>query len=86
VPLILAGTKSTDAITARLSFRLIELHLQIEFTHLLSASLVGLNGIVVKSHGGADAAGFSSAIKVAIKEVQAGMIDNIKSYLNPKIQ
>lgn len=45
------------------------------------ASLVGLNGIVVKSHGGTDAEGFSSAIKVAIKEVQAGMIDNIKSYL-----
>ena len=45
------------------------------------ASLVGLNGIVVKSHGGADAASFSSAINVAIKEVQAGMIDNIKSYL-----
>jgi len=45
------------------------------------ASLVGLNGIVVKSHGGADSAGFSSAIKVAMKEVEAGMIDNIKSYL-----
>ncbi len=45
------------------------------------ASLVGLNGIVVKSHGGADAAGFASAIKVAVKEVQAGMIDNIKAYL-----
>ncbi|MCP4009631.1 MAG: phosphate acyltransferase PlsX [Proteobacteria bacterium] len=45
------------------------------------ASLTGLNGIVVKSHGGADSAGFASAIKVAIKEVQAGMIDNIKSYL-----
>ena len=45
------------------------------------ASLVGLNGIVVKSHGGADAAGFASAIRVAVKEVQAGMIDNIKAYL-----
>jgi len=45
------------------------------------ASLTGLNGIVIKSHGGADSAGFASAIKVAIKEVQAGMIDNIKSYL-----
>lgn len=45
------------------------------------ASLVGLNGIVVKSHGGADAAGFASAIRVAIKEVQAGMIDNIKAHL-----
>ena len=47
------------------------------------ASLVGLNGIVVKSHGGADAQGFASAIKVAIKEVQAGMIERIKSHLNP---
>lgn len=45
------------------------------------ASLVGLNGIVVKSHGGADAAGFASAIRVAVKEVQAGMIDNIKAHL-----
>ncbi len=45
------------------------------------ASLVGLNGIVVKSHGGADAAGFASAIRVAVKEVEAGMIDNIKFHL-----
>lgn len=45
------------------------------------ASLVGLNGIVVKSHGGVEAPGFSSAIRVAIKEVKAGMIDNIKAYL-----
>ncbi len=45
------------------------------------ASLVGLNGVVVKSHGGADAFGFSSAIKVAINEVQAGMIGRIKSQL-----
>ncbi len=46
------------------------------------ASLTGLNGIVVKSHGGADAQGFAAAIKVAIKEVQAGMIERIKSHLN----
>jgi glycerol-3-phosphate acyltransferase PlsX len=29
------------------------------------APLLGLNGIVVKSHGGADANGFDSAIRVA---------------------
>lgn len=29
------------------------------------APLLGLNGIVVKSHGGADAGGFASAIRVA---------------------
>jgi glycerol-3-phosphate acyltransferase PlsX len=34
------------------------------------ASLVGLNGIVIKSHGGTDATGFESAIRVAAVEVQ----------------
>jgi glycerol-3-phosphate acyltransferase PlsX len=30
------------------------------------APLLGLNGIVVKSHGGADATGYASAIRVAV--------------------
>jgi phosphate acyltransferase len=34
------------------------------------ASLVGLNGIVIKSHGGTDAVGFEYAIHVAAEEVQ----------------
>jgi glycerol-3-phosphate acyltransferase PlsX len=34
------------------------------------ASLVGLNGIVVKSHGGADATAFEYAILVALAEIQ----------------
>jgi len=34
------------------------------------ASLVGLNGIVIKSHGGTDAVGFEYAIHVAVEEVQ----------------
>ena len=34
------------------------------------ASLVGLNGIVIKSHGGTDKLGFETAIRVAIQEVQ----------------
>ena len=34
------------------------------------ASLAGLNGIVIKSHGSADALAFGNAIRVAIKEVQ----------------
>jgi glycerol-3-phosphate acyltransferase PlsX len=46
------------------------------------ASLTGLNGIVIKSHGSADTFGFASAIDVAIKEVEAGMIESIKSYLH----
>lgn len=34
------------------------------------ASLVGLTGIVVKSHGSADVASFAQALRVAIKEVE----------------
>jgi glycerol-3-phosphate acyltransferase PlsX len=34
------------------------------------ASLVGLNGIVIKSHGGSDVFGFENAIRVAVDEVR----------------
>jgi glycerol-3-phosphate acyltransferase PlsX len=34
------------------------------------ASLVGLTGIVVKSHGSADIASFAQAVRVAVKEVE----------------
>jgi glycerol-3-phosphate acyltransferase PlsX len=34
------------------------------------ASLVGLNGIVIKSHGGTDAVGFANAIDVALRAVR----------------
>lgn len=41
------------------------------------APLLGLNGIVVKSHGGADAESFSSAIAVACREVGENLTDRI---------
>jgi glycerol-3-phosphate acyltransferase PlsX len=34
------------------------------------ASLVGLTGIVIKSHGSADEASFAQAVRVSIKEVE----------------
>lgn len=34
------------------------------------ASLLGLRGIVIKSHGGADAAAFANAIDIAVREVE----------------
>jgi len=46
------------------------------------APLLGLNGIVVKSHGSADAYGYQCAIDVAIREVQADLIGNIISTMN----
>lgn len=41
------------------------------------APLLGLNGIVVKSHGSADAQGFANAVHVARREVSAGLLERI---------
>lgn len=41
------------------------------------ATMVGLNGIVVKSHGGADRFGFQRAIEVAIQEARNGVPEKI---------
>lgn len=43
------------------------------------ASLVGLKGIVIKSHGGAGEFGFSQALKVAVKEVERDIPELIRS-------
>ena len=43
--------------------------------------LLGLNGVVVKSHGSADALGFASAIDVAVDMARAGVIPKIVSDL-----
>ncbi len=45
------------------------------------ASLVGLKGIVVKSHGGADVFSFSNAIKVAMLEVENKVPQRISKVL-----
>ncbi|HHQ14651.1 MAG TPA: phosphate acyltransferase PlsX [Chromatiales bacterium] len=45
------------------------------------ASLVGLNGIVIKSHGGADALAFEQAIRVAIVEVEQNVPEQIGRLL-----
>lgn len=45
------------------------------------ASLVGLRGIVIKSHGSADAIAFASAIREAILEVKKGVIQRISKQL-----
>ena len=41
------------------------------------ATLVGLKGVVVKSHGGADAFAFTNALQRATLEVQHGVLDKI---------
>jgi glycerol-3-phosphate acyltransferase PlsX len=50
-------------------------------TRYNGATMVGLNGIVIKSHGGADLAGFQRAIEVAIQEARTGVPDRIAEKL-----
>jgi glycerol-3-phosphate acyltransferase PlsX len=46
------------------------------------AMFLGLNGIVVKSHGGTDALGFANAIGVAVDMYRHGIIEKIRSDLS----
>lgn len=46
------------------------------------ASLIGLCGIVVKSHGNADRVAFSRAIQVAEKEVRQGVLQRISNRVS----
>ena len=45
------------------------------------ASLLGLQGIVIKSHGGADVFAFTNAIKEAVLEVRKNVPQRISKYL-----
>ena len=49
------------------------------------ASLLGLRGIVVKSHGGADCLAFSNAITIAKKEVKADIADRIQQRVGQQL-
>jgi glycerol-3-phosphate acyltransferase PlsX len=49
------------------------------------ASLLGLRGIVVKSHGGADALAFEHAIHIAKKEVIADIADRIQQQVGNQL-
>ncbi|MEZ5593603.1 MAG: phosphate acyltransferase PlsX [Gammaproteobacteria bacterium] len=46
------------------------------------ASLLGLQGIVIKSHGGADAVAFANAIQIAILEVENAVPQRIRFLLD----
>lgn len=49
------------------------------------ASLLGLNGTVIKSHGGADALAFAHAISVAVREVRNDIPSRIASLLSASL-
>lgn len=43
---------------------------------------LGLNGICIKSHGGSDALGFSTAIKMAVRMAQSGYITTVSEEIS----
>jgi glycerol-3-phosphate acyltransferase PlsX len=58
-----------------------KLSLEMDSRHYNGASLVGLNGIVIKSHGDADSYAFQRAIETALVEVKNQMPQQIKKLL-----
>ena len=46
------------------------------------AIMLGLNGILVKSHGGADALAFANAIDIAADLVEHGVLERMERYLS----
>jgi glycerol-3-phosphate acyltransferase PlsX len=47
------------------------------------ASMIGLNGVVIKSHGGADVFAFQRAIELAILEARNGVPSRIAEQIEP---
>lgn len=50
------------------------------------ASLVGLRGIVIKSHGGADEVAFANAIEIALLEVEKAVPGRIRALLEEQLE
>ena len=53
--------------------------------HYNGASLLGLRGVVVKSHGGTDSVGFASAIRIAILEVENRVPQRIGAMMEEQL-
>lgn len=58
-----------------------DLAMQTDSRNYNGASLVGLNGIVIKSHGNADAFAFQHAIDTALVEVENQVPDQIRNLM-----
>lgn len=50
------------------------------------ASMLGLNGIVIKSHGGADVFSFSNAINIALLEIEKSVPRNIREKMSSLLE
>ena len=74
------AARKLGALAARPSLR--ALRTRLDPRRYNGATMVGLNGIVIKSHGGADRYGFQHAIEVAVLEARNGVPAQITQRLN----
>jgi glycerol-3-phosphate acyltransferase PlsX len=58
-----------------------KLSVEMDSRNFNGASLVGLNGIVIKSHGGADSYAFQHAIETALVEVKNQVPEQIRNLM-----
>ncbi len=58
-----------------------QLHYEFDHRRYNGATLLGVNGVVIKSHGGTDAYGFSNAILTAITEANFDVPNRIRHLL-----
>ena len=50
------------------------------------ASMLGLNGIVIKSHGSADMLSYANAIEIALLEVEKSVPEHIRECMEPLLK
>jgi glycerol-3-phosphate acyltransferase PlsX len=50
------------------------------------ASLLGLNGIVIKSHGSADIFSYANAIEIAVLEIEKSIPEHIRTRMEPLLE
>ncbi len=74
-----SAARKLGALAARPSLN--ALRVRLDPRQYNGATMVGLNGIVVKSHGGADLFGFQRAIEVAVAEARSGVPARIAQRL-----
>jgi len=59
-----------------------QLKKRLDPTRYNGATLIGLNGIVIKSHGSASILGFENAIQQALLQVQNNVVDLVREKIN----
>lgn len=77
----------TSSITAKLAAALLQLgaldglRAKMDPRNVNGGVFLGLNGVVVKSHGGTDAAGFSTALRIALELADSRFLTEIEKNL-----